>query len=508
MALRYYSSTAQETTLMTPVTGSTTVISVASTTGFPGTTPFTLALDYESATNELVDVTLIAGTNLTVTRGVDGTSATSHNAGARVRHVTSARDETDSRNHENASANIHGLAPGDTIVGTLATQTLHNKTLDKATGDLKRIDIFNGPGWTTTVIGDSTDPTRSKFFVIDNEINLDVLGHFAAKGQLNLNMRSDFTTNDVAFAVNTRLPTAGDKLAIRAASTDGAVFTVGDDGRVRVNQVGNFGSVLDIKSSATNASPLQQWLDSAATQMVAVASDGRVLSHKGMTIDGAQGTGFIILNVQGLAGQTANLQEWRNSAATTLASVDPSGNASFKALTGTSLTSNGTTTLNGNTSVVGSFTVNGPGSKTYAIKSATTARASTTVLANDPHLVLSLAANATYELSGFLEYNGQPTAGADFKMDWTIPAGSTLQYARNGYISNSVTQTDQVVTDEATIRVLGTFGTTTNVSANIKGVLVTGGTSGNIQLRWAQNVSNAIATSLLINSFIKLERIA
>lgn len=130
MVVRFYSSVAPETTLSGGITSGTTSITVGSVVGFPANTPYTLALDYEGATEELVQVNIAAGTTLTVTRAVDGTSATSHNAGARVRHVSSARDFADSRTHENSDQGIHGLAPGDTLVGEDAVQTLTNKTLD------------------------------------------------------------------------------------------------------------------------------------------------------------------------------------------------------------------------------------------------------------------------------------------------------------------------------------------------------------------------------------------
>jgi hypothetical protein len=86
-------------------------------------------LDYNSPSEELVQVNSVAGLSLTIARAVDGTSATSHNAGAVVRHVSSARDFADSRTHENSSAAVHGLAVGSNLVGTNDTQTLTNKTL-------------------------------------------------------------------------------------------------------------------------------------------------------------------------------------------------------------------------------------------------------------------------------------------------------------------------------------------------------------------------------------------
>ena len=129
MTVRFYSSTAPEVTLNAGVSNVATVIIVSSTTGFPINTPYTLALDYGSAVEELVEVTSAAGTSLTVTRAIDGTSAASHGAGAKVRHVSSARDFKDSRDHENASTNVHGLTGGAAVVGTTTVQTLSSKTL-------------------------------------------------------------------------------------------------------------------------------------------------------------------------------------------------------------------------------------------------------------------------------------------------------------------------------------------------------------------------------------------
>lgn len=128
---RYYSNTAQQTTLSGSISSGTTTINVSSTTGFPPTTPYTLALDFGAATEELVSVTAVAGTTLTVVRGYGSTSAQSHSLGAVVRHVYDATDATDFRTHEAATAAIHGVS--GTLVGTSDTQTLSNKTLTSPT---------------------------------------------------------------------------------------------------------------------------------------------------------------------------------------------------------------------------------------------------------------------------------------------------------------------------------------------------------------------------------------
>lgn len=124
---RFYSSTAAVTNLQVTANSGDASIQVASSTGFPNSFPFTLSLDYGSANEELVDVTGGGPSVFNVTRAVDGTSATTHNAGAVVRHVSSARDFTDSRTHEASTTSVHGITGA--FVDTLSVQTLQNKTL-------------------------------------------------------------------------------------------------------------------------------------------------------------------------------------------------------------------------------------------------------------------------------------------------------------------------------------------------------------------------------------------
>jgi hypothetical protein len=143
---RFYSNTAQQTTLSGSISAGALTITVVATTGFPGSFPYTLALDYGAATEELVSVTAAAGANLTVTRAYGGTSAQSHSLGAVVRHVYDSTDATDFRTHEAATAAVHGVT--GTLVGTSDTQTLANKTLTSPT--------VNGAALSGTLSGNPT----------------------------------------------------------------------------------------------------------------------------------------------------------------------------------------------------------------------------------------------------------------------------------------------------------------------------------------------------------------
>lgn len=125
MARRYYSSTAVATTLSASVTNSATSITVTALSGFPVSTPWTAILDSDTASEEVVTVTAVAGTTLTVTRGVDGTSGVSHSAGASFRHGVSARDFDEPNSHVNDTSNPHSTTAAQ--VGAVANSAYTGK---------------------------------------------------------------------------------------------------------------------------------------------------------------------------------------------------------------------------------------------------------------------------------------------------------------------------------------------------------------------------------------------
>lgn len=133
---------------------------VASTSGFPVSYPYTLILDPDTASEELVDVTAASGLALTVTRGVDGTAAVQHSFGAPVKHGVSARDYTDLQAHIAATVGVHGLTGSP--VGTSDTQTLTNKTLASPTITSPTI---TGGTFTSTHAATSHTPTLNNITI-------------------------------------------------------------------------------------------------------------------------------------------------------------------------------------------------------------------------------------------------------------------------------------------------------------------------------------------------------
>lgn len=133
-AARFYSSVSGSIDLTASIVPSDSAITVSTTTGLPGTVPFTLVLDPGTATEEIVTATNVSGLTITITRGVDGSTATSHAAGVgNVRHMATARDFREPQEHIAASVNVHGIGTTGSVVGTDASQTLSNKTLASPT---------------------------------------------------------------------------------------------------------------------------------------------------------------------------------------------------------------------------------------------------------------------------------------------------------------------------------------------------------------------------------------
>ena len=326
MVVRFYSSVAPETTLSSGITNASTSITVGSVTGFPANTPYTLALDYEGAIEELVQVNAAAGTTLTVARGVDGTGAAAHNAGARVRHVSSARDFADSRSHENSANGVHGLSPSEDLVGTEKVQTLTNKTFVNATGSLRNITVNNTGGTPLAIVGDGVNDTDSALTVQPSSI-LPATVRILNNGQIR-------TINTTAIdASNT-------SYRFRAVKSGGAdIFAVLSGGSVNTtlsNGAANGFSVLaspdDVTRQAFNS------LSNVGALRAAIYTNG--------TMDlNCSTPSANILDLKMAASQTAAPFRILDNANNPAASFDNTGALTAPGVTTTNLTVTGTANL-------------------------------------------------------------------------------------------------------------------------------------------------------------------
>lgn len=335
-------------------------MTVSDTIGLPTSYPYTLAIDYDNISEELVDVTNAAGSLLTITRGVDGTSATLHNAGARVRHTSSARDFADSRNHENADDGIHGLDPGEEIVGTDKAQTLTNKTVVNLAGSLLNPDInLTGANTITTTRTPAGVGTATAFelvngtdqtLVIQNDGDIRIRNN-AAMDTATTTRRLQFTMSDGttermyvdATGMLTSIPRAGTSAAfggfkalepgdnnsrrmIQIKNSADAVdhFLVFASGATQViNRDGTMNSLMVFGGPGQSVNILEV-KTSASADLFTVGSTGEVNANN--RLDVSNGTaGQVVVQVKGAPGQTADLQDWETNTGANLAKVRANG---------------------------------------------------------------------------------------------------------------------------------------------------------------------------------------
>ena len=135
MPARQYRSTVEAKTLNQTITSASPSIVLNSVTTLPTTYPYTLVLNPDTLTEEIVTVTSSAGgQSLNVTRGQDGTTAQGHNLGAAVRHMITARDLQEPQDHIN-NGGYHIIVctsstrPGSPVDGQHIYETNTDKTL-------------------------------------------------------------------------------------------------------------------------------------------------------------------------------------------------------------------------------------------------------------------------------------------------------------------------------------------------------------------------------------------
>jgi hypothetical protein len=126
MTRRQYSNTATVATLTGAAAAADISMTLTSFADYPPP-PFTATIARGEVDEEVVLVTAVSTSTVTVTRGYDGTTAKSHAAGATFVHTTIAKDFDEANAHVTAVTGVHGLASAP--VGVSDTQSLTNKTL-------------------------------------------------------------------------------------------------------------------------------------------------------------------------------------------------------------------------------------------------------------------------------------------------------------------------------------------------------------------------------------------
>lgn len=143
-----------------------------------------------------------------------------------------------------------------------------------------------------------------------------------------------------------------------------------------------------------------------------------------------------------------------------------------------------------------------------AYKTADTSRASTTALASDPHLSVSIVQpNSIYDVELMLYFT---SSGGGVRVGFLTPASMTISYifqCRDIGTDGDVGQNEGLDIDTAVVNTAFQSNAGAQMFCWFKGTITTGGSGGSVTLRWAQESSNASATVLNSGSTMKMQLI-
>lgn len=125
MAGENYTNTASTATTTAPIGPTDPSTTLTSFSGWPAA-PFWGEFEKDTTSAELVRVTNVAGSVITMTRGQGGTPATTHGAGVTFNLVSPADFFNRAEQHMAASTGVHGAS--GSVVGTTGNQTVSDKT--------------------------------------------------------------------------------------------------------------------------------------------------------------------------------------------------------------------------------------------------------------------------------------------------------------------------------------------------------------------------------------------
>jgi hypothetical protein len=135
----------------------------------------------------------------------------------------------------------------------------------------------------------------------------------------------------------------------------------------------------------------------------------------------------------------------------------------------------------------------------------------TTTLTNDSDLFFATAINEIWLVDTYILVDSNATA--DIKYTWTVPSG-TMKWAPLSQVAgvevfwHITTGSSSTALKNATDVMVSESLAATNIwGVNMKSIVVAGGTAGNVQFQWAQNVASG-STILKAGSLLIATRVS
>ena len=271
---RLYSSISVETILSASINSSQTSMAVAAGTGsalLGGVTlaagnvdQFTVAIDPDTANEEIVFITGNSGDTFTIVRGRSGSTAITHASGATVRHVLTSND----LDYFNTAIQPSQLTAKGALITATAASTA--STLSVGTnGQVLTADSTEAKGikWATPTALPSQTGNSGKYLSTDGSTT----SWAAAVATLNVtfNAQTGTTYTLVTADANNKIVTLSNAGAITLTVPNG-VFTTGQ--QINIQQIGvgqvtvvSDGTTVLTSTGATSTAPALRARYSAAT---------------------------------------------------------------------------------------------------------------------------------------------------------------------------------------------------------------------------------------------------